>query len=361
MESPHSPPHDPVPRLPRVRWLPALLPAAAAALLLLASCGGSDGNEGTGASEPETEGITLYSGRIAPLIGPAVDLYEADVDRDVQVRFGDSAPLASTIIEEGDNSPADAFFAQDAGSLGALEDAGLLEPLPQRILELVPPRFRSDGGRWVGVTGRARVIAYNPDRVEESELPDSPLALTGPEWSGRVGWAPSNASFQAYVTALRLAEGDEVARTWLEGMVANGAQEYPSNVPIRDAIASGEVDVGLINHYYVAQAVEEQGEDYPVRVHFPPSDLGSLINVAGVGVLASSDRKEEAFGFVEFMLSPPAQEYFAASSQEYPLARGAEPDGDLVPLREIPAPEIDLTTIADLEGTLELMREAGAL
>lgn len=356
----YSPPHTPqsVPSpLPRL----ALALALVAAALLLAACGGNEGDEGTeGAGEPETEGITLYSGRIAPLIGPAIDLYEAEADRDVQVRFGDSAPLASTIVEEGENSPADAFFAQDAGSLGVLAEKGLLEPLPERILERVPRRFRADDGTWVGVAGRARVIAYNTERVTESELPASPLELTGLEWEGRVGWAPSNASFQAFVTALRVTEGEDVTREWLEGMVANGAQAYPSNVPIRDAIAAGEVDVGLINHYYVAQAIREQGEDYPVAAHYPPG-IGSLINVAGIGVLAASDRKEEAIEFVDFMLSEPAQEYFAQSSEEYPLAGDTEPDGLLLPLRRIPAPRVDLTRISDLEGTLELLRETGAL
>jgi iron(III) transport system substrate-binding protein len=342
---------------PSTKPIVAALVALTAALL--AACGSSS-EGGGGGGEPETEGITLYSGRIPPLIGPAIDLYEEEVDRDVQVRFGDSAPLAATIIEEGNNSPADAFLAQDAGSLGALDEEGLLEPLPERILRLVPARFRADDGSWVGVTGRARVIAYGPG-VEASQLPDSPLELTEPEWRGRVGWAPANASLQAYVTALRAEEGEEVARDWLEGMVANDAQDFPSNVPVRDAIASGEIDVGLINHYYVAQAVAEQGPDYPVDVYFPPDDLGSLVNVAGIGMLASSDRKAEVLEFIEFLLSEPAQSYFVESSKEYPLARGLEPDPGLVPLARIPSPEIDLSEISDLEGTLELMQETGAL
>ncbi len=341
-------------------WGPGPLLGLVLVLLgtLLVACG--SGESSGGGEEPATEGITVYSGRIGPLIGPAVDLYEADVDRDVQVRFGDSAALAATIVEEGENSPADVFFAQDAGSLGALADQGLLEPLPSRILDRVPARFRADNGEWVGVTGRSRVIAYG-DGVEEADLPDSPLELTDERWRGRVGWAPSNASLQAYVTALRVTEGEDVARDWLEGMVANDTQPFDSNVPVRDAIASGEIDLGLINHYYVAQARSEQGDDYPVEVFFPPDDLGSLINVSGAGVLASSDRKREAFDFIEFMLSRPAQEYFAESSKEYPLASGVEPDPTLTPLRRIPAPEIDLAGIDDLEGTLQLMQETGAL
>jgi len=337
--------------------------AAVAALVagaLLAGCGGSSSEPGSGEAEPEREGITLYSGRIAPLIGPAIDDYEVKVDRDVEARFGDSATLAATLVEEGDNSPADVFFSQDAGSLGAVDDAGLLAPLPDEVLELVPARFRSADGTWVGVSARARVIAYGPD-VGPDELPGSPLDLTEPEWEGRVGWAPTNASLQGYVTALRLVEGEDVARAWLEGMVANGARAYESNVPVRDAIASGEIDLGLINHYYVAEAKAQEGEDYPVDVHYPPDGLGSLVNTTGVGILASSEEPERALDFIRFMLSPQAQSYFAESSKEYPLVDGVEPDPELVPLDQVPAPEVDLTRLDDLEGTLELMRETGAL
>lgn len=325
--------------------------------VLVAGCGDEDGDETSADSAGAT--LTLYSGREPELIDPAIEDYEEQSGVDVEVRSSDSASLAATLLEEGDSSPADVFLAQDAGSLGAVEEAGLLSPLPERILDEVPARFHSDEGGWVGVTGRARVIAYGPD-VDPADLPDSPLELTEPEWEGRVGWAPTNASFQAYVTALRAVEGEDVAREWLEGMVANDVQAYESNTPVRDAIAAGEVDVGLINHYYVAQAVAED-PDYPVDVYFPPEGLGSLINVAGAGVVASSDDPEGAQDLIEFLLGEDAQTYFATSSKEYPLAAGVEPDPDLVPLDEVPAPELDLGDISGLEGTLELLRETGAL
>jgi iron(III) transport system substrate-binding protein len=332
----------------------------AAGLALAASACGGGSTEPGSSDEPEEPGITLYSGRIAPLIGPAVDMYEAKVDRDVEVRFGDSGTLAAALIEEGDSSPADVFFSQDAGSLGAVDDEGLLAELPRDVLERVPARFRAADGDWVGVSARARVIAYG-EGVEPDELPASPLELTEPAWSGRVGWAPTNASLQGYVTALRQVEGDDVAREWLEGMVANDVQPYESNVPVRDAIAAGEIDVGLINHYYVAEAKAQEGDDYPVDVHFPPDDLGSLVNTTGVGVLASSDEPSEALDFIRFMLSPQAQRYFAESSKEYPLIDGVAPDPALVPLGRIPAPEVDLAALDDLRGTIELMRDTGAL
>jgi len=329
--------------------------AALTALVVLA--GGA--LAGCGSSADDAATLTLYSGRIAPIIGPAIEQYEAASGVDVRVRYGDSPSLAAQLAEERGNTPADVFFAQDAGSLDAVEKRGLLAPLPREVLALVPRQFRSVGGRWVGVTGRSRVIAYGPD-VETSELPDSPLDLTEAHWRGRVGWAPTNASLQAYVTALRLVEGEDVAREWLEGMVANDAKSYEGNIPVRDAIAEGEIDVGLINHYYVAEAAAED-PDYPVKVHFPPEDLGSLVNVSGVGILASSENKREAIGFVRAMLSDQAQTYFAESSKEYPLISSVEPPEELTPLREIPSPNIDLAKLGDLPGTLKLMRETGAL
>lgn len=341
------------------RLLAALLVFAA---VLFAGCGFSTEDSGGGSNEPETEGITLYSGRIPAAIGPAVDMYEAEADRDVQVRFAETADLAATLVEEGDASPADVFFAQEPGAIAAVAEAGLLTKLPQDILDLVPARYRDPEGRWVGVTGRARVIAYNTDAVAESELPPSPFGLTDPQWKDRVGWSPASSSMQEYVTALRARFGDDRTKQWLEEMVDNGAVSFPDNVTIRDAIAKGEIDVGLINHYYVAQAISEEGPDYPVAVYFPPGGLGSLMLLTSVGVLESSDRKDEAFAFVRSLLSPKSQAFFTGSSKEYPLAKGVEPDPSLkVPIGEIPVSDSSLVDLKELQGTIELMKEAGAL
>lgn len=326
-----------------------VITAALAALALgLTACGSS-----------EDDGLTMYSGRIAPILDPAIKIYEKHSGTDVKTRFGDSPALAATLTEEGKNSPADLFFAQDAGSLDAVEQQGLLLRLPADILAKVPKHYQSKEGEWVGTTGRARIIAYGT-KVKRSELPDSPLQLTDPKWRGRVGWAPTNASMQGYITALRLVEGEDVARKWLKGMVANKTQPFDSNIPVRDAIAKGEIDVGLINHYYVAEA-QAENPDYPVKVHFPPKDLGSLINTAGVGVLASSKHKKEAIAFVRTMLSKEAQQYFANSSKEYPLIAGVQAAKELTPIDKIPSPKIDLAKVGDLQGTLKLMRETGAL
>jgi iron(III) transport system substrate-binding protein len=318
-----------------------------------AGCGGDDAASGP---------ITVYSGREEELVAPLFEKFTDATGIDVEVRYGDSAELAATIAEEGDNSPADVFFAQDPGSLGAVDSQ--LEELPEETLARVATRFRDEDGRWVGTSGRTRVLAYNTDRLDESELPTSVLELTEPEWKGRVGVAPTNASFQAFVTAMRLSLGDERAREWLEGLRANGAKTYEKNLPIVEAVAAGEVDVGLVNHYYLALVKQEQ-PDAPVANHlFEAGDPGTLVSVAGAAVLASSDQRDAAESFVGFLLSDEAQRFYVdeAEENEYPLVAGVDPPPGLVPLDEIEGPDVELTAFgAELESTVELLRETGWL
>jgi iron(III) transport system substrate-binding protein len=317
---------------------------------------------GCGGDEAAGGPLTVYSGREEELVAPLFEKFTDATGVDVEVRYGDSAELAATIAEEGDNSPADVFFAQDPGSLGAVDPQ--LEELPQATLDRVAARFRDAVGRWVGTSGRTRVLAYNTDRVQESDLPASVLELTRPEWKGRVGVAPTNASFQAFVTAMRLSLGDERTREWLEALRANGAKTYEKNLPIVEAVAAGEVDVGLVNHYYLALVKEEQ-PDAPVANHlFEAGDPGTLVSVAGAGVLASTDQRDDAEAFVEFLLSEDAQRFYVdqAEENEYPLVAGIDPPAGLVPLDEIQGPDVELTAFgAELESTVELLRETGWL
>ena len=336
---------------PKEGWL-----ALAATLLALvcagavAACGGSGDDR-----------LVVYSGRTADLITPLVDVYEERIGKKLDVRFAETPELAATLVEEGDASPADVFLSQDAGALGAVDRAGLLRRLPAGILGRVEPRFRARDGDWVGVSARARVIAYAPARVRRRELPRSVLDLTDPRWRDKVGWAPTNASFQAFVTALRRLRGEAAAERWLRGMVANDTQRYENNIAVRDAIASGEIDVGLINHYYVAEA-KAQDPDYPVEIDIPPGgDPGALVNVAGAAILKSSDKQEEARRFLAFLLSPTAQRYFAEKTKEYPVIDGVPGPRGLPALASIRQPDLDLSSLADLQGTERLIERSGAL
>lgn len=306
--------------------------------------------------------ITLYSGRNEALVQPIIDQFIADTGIEVEVRYGDTTELAGVLLEEGDNSPADLFFAQDAGALGAVSDEGLLMELPQQLLDLVPARFRADNGQWVGLSGRSRVVVYNTDELTEAELPDNIEAFTDPAWDGRIGLVPTNASFQSFVTAFRLIEGEDSARAWLEGIQDNNPTVYPNNGAAVEGTANGEVDVAFVNHYYLFQFLAEQGDDFSARNHFlSGGDVGALVNVAGAGILESSDHKEDAQSLVEYLLSTIGQEYFANKTYEYPLIAGIPATDGLPPLDSLEPPEVDLSNLDDLAGTISLLQETGLL
>lgn len=309
------------------------------------------------------DSIVVYSGRAEALVAPLIERFEQQTGIKVAVRYGGTPELAATILEEGRNTPADVFFAQDAGALGALAAAGRLQKLPDALLAQVQPEFRSADGLWIGTSGRARVVAYNTNLVSEDELPDSIWGFTDPKWRGRIGWAPTNASFQAFVTALRVLEGDDRARAWLRAMLANEPRSYRNNVLIVDAVGRGEITVGLVNHYYLFRFLAERGEEFPVRHHHTRGDAGSLINVAGVAILDVTDNRDAALAFVEFLVSEEAQRYFADETREYPLAHLDKVSlHPLVrPLDTIDAPAVDLDDLEDLQGTLDMLVETGVL
>lgn len=306
--------------------------------------------------------LTIYSGRGEELVGPLIDQFEQETGLNVEVRYGSTAEMAATILEEGPNSPADIYYGQDAGALGALAQAGRLASLPEDALNLVDPRFRSPEGLWVGTSGRARVVVYNTGKLSEADLPDDMFGFCAPEWQGRLGWAPTNGSFQAFVTALRVVEGEDRAREWLSCLQANQPVVFPGNAPIVQAVAAGEIDAGFVNHYYLFQFLAEEGEAFPVRNYHPRAgDVGAMVNVAGVGIVDTTDNKEAAEAFVRFLLRESSQQYFNTETNEYPLSAKLELNPILVPLTEIQTPTVDLTKLEDLDGTLQLLQELGIL
>ncbi|MGH3979274.1 MAG: iron ABC transporter substrate-binding protein, partial [Pseudonocardiaceae bacterium] len=316
---------------------------------------------GGGEDAIDEDSLVIYSGRQEQLVGPLIERFEQETGIATSVRYGNTAQLAAQLLEEGDATPADVYFSQDGGALGALGKAGRLERLPGDVLEQVPARYRADDGSWVGTSGRARVIVYDPDQVAEAEVPDSIFALTEPRWRGKVGVAPSNASFEAFVTAIRVLDGDQTARRWLEGMRANDVQLFDNNVLVLNAAEDGIIALGLINHYYWYQQVAEEGRRaVPARLKFlPGGDPGALVNVAGAGVLSGSDRAEQARQFVAYLLSPPSQRYFAGETKEYPLVAGVPAGQGLPPLESLQTPEIDLSDLDTLEQTLQMIEQAG--
>ena len=361
----------------RALWLLAVIGVLS---LTAASCG-SEGESGSTASagptppaepaparapqpEPEPQGpITVYSGRAEDLIGPLVERFEAATGIAVEVRYGSSADLALLIETEGDASPADVFISQSPGAMGYLATQGRLQVLPASVLDAVAERFRAGDGTWVGLSGRQRVLVYNPDLTDEADLPESVLDLTGPEYEGRVGVAPANSSFQDFITEMRFRSGDEATLAWLEGMAANGAPNYAKNSAIVDAVLRGEVDMGLVNHYYLLRFLAEDPQAPGVNHYFDPDDIGALIIVTAGAVLDTAEQPGAAQEFLEFMLSREAQEFYASETREYPLAAGVQPPAELQPLAAGDATDtIDFDKLGGgLSRTQELIRQSGIM
>lgn len=305
--------------------------------------------------------LTVYSGRSEQLVGPLFTQFTAETGIRVKARYGDSAELAAQLTEEGSGSPAQVFFAQDAGALGAVDQAGMFAPLPDAAAEAVPAAYRAPKGTWTGVTGRVRVIAYDAEKVPTADVPRSVFELTEPRWKAQVAIAPTNASFQAFVTAMRIADGDEATRRWLEGLVANDVRKYEKNGLILDAVNSGQVELGLINHYYWYEKEAEIGErDMRARIAFTePGDPGSLVNVAGVGILKSAADVPGAARFVEWLLSPATQRWFVANTFEYALIPSVPPAAGLPPLDSLRGPDVAIADLAGLPATLAMLEDVG--
>jgi iron(III) transport system substrate-binding protein len=309
------------------------------------------------------EQIVLYSGRSKSLVAPIVQQFQKETGIKVLVKYGNTAQLALTLEEEGKRSPADVFWAQDASALGAVNKAGLFAHLPDSITRELPSHFTNETHTWVGTSGRARVLAYAPDRVKVEDLPKSVFDLTDPKWKGRVGWAPTNGSFQAFVTAMIKKHGRDKTKTWLEGMKKNQTKAYAKNTPIIEALAAGEIDLGIPNHYYLLR-FKASNSHYPVaQTFFQPQDIGNLLFVAGVGVLKTSKQNVAAMEFVQYLLGPKAQQYFTSEIFEYPVMDNVIPNSRLVPLDEMNklVPKINMEDLANLDGTLQLLSEVGLI
>jgi len=336
-----------------------VLGLAVVAAMALAGCA-------SGSAQPEgspAAGLVIYSGRSEELIGPLLEQFEAASGVVAEVRYGDTAELAAQLLEEGDQSPADVFFAQDAGALQVIQDEGMATALPGDLVSKVPAKFRSADGQWVGTSGRARVVVYNTESVPAGDVPDTVFELTDPQWQGQVGIAPTNASFQAFVTAMRVAVGEDRARQWLEGMVANDVQKFENNTGVLDAVDAGTIEVGLVNHYYWYEKAKEVGAENmkAANAAFEAGDPGNLVNVAGVSILPTGSDNAASEQFVAFLLGDEAQQYFAEQTAEYPLVESVDQQEGLPPLSEIDGPDLSLDQLRDLRGTQDLLMQVGLL
>ena len=309
------------------------------------------------AEMPDLEGeLTVYSGRGEFLVGELVEYIDDQYDEfDLTVRYAGSTDHVNAIINEGDGSPADVFYSVNAGALGALADAGRTQALSAEVTDMVREEFRTE--QWTGTSGRARTVPYNTEEFSEADLPDDIMAYPE-EFAGSLGWAPSYGSCQAFVTAMRLIEGEDATLDWLESVVEAGISSYPDEFAACQAVADGEIDAAFTNHYYI-QRVLDGNPEASIGTAFTEGDAGAVFNVAGAAVVDTASDATLAENFVRHLLSAEAQDYFARTTFEYPLIPDVEPIGDLPTIDELDVPDIDLTELSDLEPTIDLMREAG--
>lgn len=307
--------------------------------------------------------LTLYSGRGESMVEPILKEFEKETGINVQVRYGATAQLAVLLQEEGKRSPADVYWGQDAGAMGAVSQADLLAKLPSDIYENLPGIYKSVTGNWIATSGRARLFVYSADRAPTAEHPKSVLDITDSRFKNRVGWAPTNGSFQSFITAMRVEHGDERTLEWLNAMKANGAKTYRNNGTQLEGIADGEIDYGLVNNYYLPRFTKVDAK-FPVKQDFfQEGDIGNLMNVAGAGVLKSSKNQKNAIELLRFLTSKQAQEYFALEVDEYPVIENITHNthGATYEKALKASPSIDLDKLNDLEGTLALLRRAGLI
>ncbi len=328
--------------------------------LLIAACGSSSGSSGKGSSDGYD--LVVYSGREEELARPLYKRFEKDTGLKLKVRYAESPEMALSIREEGTNSPADVFYAQDAGAIGSVGE--FLDTIPAPLLGLVNERWRDPKARWIGVTGRARTLIYNTEMVKPSELPKSVFELTDKRYKGKVALAPTNASFQAFVSAMRLSAGEDKTSSWLKDMKKSDGPTFEKNSQIADAVAKGEVPMGLVNHYYLYETLEHHPKA-PIKLHFfADGDPGNLVNVSAVGILRTTKHRKASERFVKYLLEE-GQVFIAndAEEREYPLntsVKGLERAQELPPLDRISGPDVSLGALGtELPASVKMIDESG--
>ena len=339
-------------------------------ILLATACGGADRFEIDGlaaeihpgeCAEKSDERVTIYSGRKENLIDPVLRAFECATGVNVEVRWGKSAELAMLINEEGNQSPADVFLSQSPGPVSFLEAKGFLATLPQTTLNQVTPQNRSDAETWVGFSGRKRVLVYNIDELDPSDLPSSVFELTDAKWRGQVAIPATNGSFMDWFTVFRNYHGDDVATEWLKGMVDNDARYYPNNRSIVEAASRGEIKVGLVNHYYNYQESAAGGSKHRAQNHdFDDNDIGSLLIITAATILNSTENASNAQALVDYLLSSSVQQYFTDQTLEYPLAANIAPNQVLPPLAALQIGSIDFDSLGSgLDKTSRIIESSG--
>ncbi|MGH3675258.1 MAG: iron ABC transporter substrate-binding protein [Mycobacterium sp.] len=315
------------------------------------ACAGSDGDE-----------LLIYNAQHESLTKEWIDAFTNETGINVTYRHGGDTEMGNQLVAEGDASPADVFLTENSPAMAAVERAGLFADLDAETLNQVPEQYRPPTGKWTGVAARTTVFVYNKARLQPDQLPKSMLDLQRPEWKGRWGAPPARPDFQAIVAALLQLEGEAATAQWLAGMKENAVLE-DNNVSTLEAVNAGELDGGIIYHYYWYrdQAETKENSGNTALHYFRNDDPGAFISVSGGGVLASSDRPQEAQQFIRFITSRAGQEVLEkGTSFEYPVASSVSANPALPPFDELQAPNVDLSTL-QTQKVSDMMTQAGLL
>ena len=311
--------------------------------------------------EAAVEGsLVIYSGRKVSLVADVIAAFAAETGVAVEVRYDKSAALAGTLALEGAISPADVFLSQDPVSLGVVAKEGLFDVLPADVLDNVPAWAVDQRGYWVGTSGRSRSLVVDTIDTTDAEMPSDIYGLNDEKFRGRLGLAPGNSSFIAMVACMIESDGEEKVAEWLKAINGLGYTEYPKNSPQVAAADAGELDIGMINHYYTLRVLAENG-DSPVKNVYLDGGCGAMVMPAGAGVLSSSQNKPAAIAFIEYLHSTSAQEHFTNTVFEFPLVPGITPNALLPEIASLNSPE-DLNWSALAlwqEKAVELIAQAG--
>jgi iron(III) transport system substrate-binding protein len=313
-------------------------------------------------SGSDSDELLIYNAQHESLTKEWIDAFTKETGIKVTYRQGGDTELGNQLIAEGDRSPADVFLTENSPAMAAVEKAGLFADLDADTLNQVPAPYRPATGKWTGVAARSTVFVYNTSRLQPDQLPKSMTDLQTPAWKGRWGGAPAKADFQAIVSAYLQLKGEAATAQWLAGMKSN-AKIYNDNIATMKAVNAGEVDGGIIYHYYWFrdQASTKEGSGNTALHYFKNQDPGAFVSLSGGGVLQSSKKRNEAQQFIKFVTSEAGQQVLEnGTSFEYPVASGVPANSALPPLDSLQAPAVNPSTL-DAAKVTDLMTKAGLL
>ena len=308
------------------------------------------------------EGIVVYNAQHENLVKSWVDGFTKETGIKVTLRNGDDSELGNQLVQEGSASPADVFLTENSPSMVLVDNANLFAPLDADTLKQVPAEYRPAHGRWIGIAARSTVFVYNPEKLNEQQLPESLMDLAKPEWKGRWAASPSGADFQAIVSAMLALKGEKATLEWLKAMKANFVA-YKGNSTVMKAVNAGQIDGGVIYHYYrfVDQSKTGENSKNTKLYYFKHQDPGAFVSLSGGGVLASSKHKAQAQAFIKYITGKEGQESLRTNNAfEYAVGVNAASNPKLVPLKDLDAPKVEPSTL-NSKKVIELMTQAGLL